>query len=203
MKKQPHCGVGINDADYVVEQIVNGEKTVCPFYKRWRDMIVRCYSPNYHKRTPSYIECSVCKEWLTFSNFKRWMEKQDWKNKALDKDIIKPGNKVYSPEFCAFISPNVNNLLTDRRRCRGKFPVGVGWSKKNKSFQAKCSVDGKVTYLGNYKTPEAAYSAYRQFKANVILDKAREQSDLRIASGLIAHAQRFIKEPPNRVAAAQ
>jgi len=51
-------------------------------------MLTRCY---YQKRLdirPSYEECIVCEEWLTFSNFKKWTEQQDWEDKQLDKDFF-------------------------------------------------------------------------------------------------------------------
>ena len=81
-------GVGINDADYVVEKKetishVNGKRKqkttwICPFYRAWKCMLTRCYSATYQERKPTYRGCSVSEEWLTFSNFKSWMEKQDF-----------------------------------------------------------------------------------------------------------------------------
>ena len=41
-------------------------------YKTWHNMIIRCYSNNYHQKEPSYKECSVCEEWLNFQNFAKW-----------------------------------------------------------------------------------------------------------------------------------
>lgn len=45
-------GVGINDADYNVYKtgIVDGKQTVlwiCPFYRKWKDMMMRCYSESW------------------------------------------------------------------------------------------------------------------------------------------------------------
>ena len=57
--------------------------------------------------------------------FKRWMEKQDWEGKQLDKDIIKKGNKLYCPEFCFFVDNKVNSILTDPAAARGGTPNGV------------------------------------------------------------------------------
>lgn len=39
------CWVGINDADYPVCSTINGKKAHSPFYRVWRDMLERCYSP--------------------------------------------------------------------------------------------------------------------------------------------------------------
>ena len=67
------CGKGINDATYEVtkNKRANGKtKTYwrCKFYDTWRSMITRCYHPK--AITTAYNDCSVCEEWLTFSNFK-------------------------------------------------------------------------------------------------------------------------------------
>ena len=87
-------GVGLNDANYTVNPVVSGKSYLCSIYSRWQGMLERCYSKKYQVLSKTYSECTVCEEWLTFSNFKTWMEQQDWKGKQLDKDIIKKGNKI-------------------------------------------------------------------------------------------------------------
>lgn len=63
MKTKLVYGVGINDADYVVQRKetieVNGVRKrrlvwVCPYYQVWRTMLRRCYSTKYHDRQPTY-----------------------------------------------------------------------------------------------------------------------------------------------------
>lgn len=80
-------GVAINDAEYVVTAKVDGVKISCPYYKVWANMLQRCYNKKEQERYPNYAGCTVCDEWLTFSTFKSWMERQDWRGKHLDKDI--------------------------------------------------------------------------------------------------------------------
>lgn len=87
------CGVGVNDASYAVNPLINGKQVMCWIYKKWKSMIHRCYDSKIQARQPAYIGCSVCEEWLTFSNFKLWMEAQDWQGKELDKDILTAGSK--------------------------------------------------------------------------------------------------------------
>lgn len=109
------CGFGINDAHYKIRSGKGvGPRHICPFYRSWYAMISRCYSEGEQQRNPSYAGCSVCDEWRYFSNFRRWMMNQDWKNKQLDKDIIIVNNKIYSPSTCAFVEPWVNKLLSVR-----------------------------------------------------------------------------------------
>ena len=104
-------GVGINDADYQVNPTIDGSRVMCPAYSAWHSMIERCYSEKYHDKKPTYKECYVCDEWLYFLKFKSWMEKQDYKGKELDKDILIQGNKVYSPETRIFVDKTINVLF--------------------------------------------------------------------------------------------
>jgi len=185
MRKKPKLvyGVGTNDADYYVQSIVNGICIRCPFYRKWSSMLKRCYSSKYHLEHPSYIDCTVCDKWLTFSNFKKWMETQGWEGKELDKDILIEGNKLYSHETCLFVTQATNNLLTDSRRSRGAFPIGV--SRGYKGYQTGCRSGSNNKYLGEYSTPEEAHAVYVGYKAMVITLHASKLTDKRVAAALI------------------
>lgn len=80
-------------------------------YKVWQSMLQRCYDPAFHARRPTYIGCSVCKEWESFQVFADWFE-ENYPNDGgcyqLDKDIIKEGNRIYSPETCKFVTLKEN-----------------------------------------------------------------------------------------------
>ena len=128
-------GVGINDLDYrtqVYEYVTkDGGKRIqkpvfrCKYYAAWTSMLQRCYSKKYLESRPSYIGTSVCREWLSATVFKKWMEEQDWQGKCLDKDIVVPGSKLYSPETCAFVLEATNLFVIARDVCRGDYPIGV------------------------------------------------------------------------------
>ena len=149
-------------------------------------MLQRCYAPKYQKMKPSYIGCTVCKEWLNFSGFLKWMLRQDWREKDLDKDTIKPGNRVYSPETCAFVSREVNGLFTGAGLKRA-LPLGV--YENSGRFQTMISVKNKAMYLGTFDTPEQAFAVYVKAKVKRILELVSEQSDPRVAKGLRLHAK--------------
>lgn len=186
------CGVGINDAWYMVCPKIDGKKVMCPFYRTWSDMLRRCYDSNYHAKHPTYIGCTVCEEWLTFSNFKAWMKTQDWEGKALDKDIITPNNKHYSPDTCVFVSRKINNLLVDRGNDRGEYPIGV-YLKSNK-YYAQCSIGtGRQKHLGVHDNPEDASKAYKVQKEIEFHKHIAEQTDPRIINGLYLHLQIMLK----------
>lgn len=116
-------GVGVNDADYQVSPLVSGRQIICKYYARWVNMLKRCYCLKFNKNRSNYDGYTVCEEWHTFSNFKTWMETQDWEGKELDKDLRGNGKKVYSPETCTFVTREVNLSLRrkplDRKTQKG------------------------------------------------------------------------------------
>ena len=189
-RKMVH-GAGLNDSICKISQKINGKKAICQYYRKWADMLNRCYNPKFQERDPTYIGVTVCEEWLTFSRFKSWMETQDWEGMELDKDIIKPGNKMYSPETCCFVPRALNGLLNDRGSARGDCPRGVTFYQSK--YIARCGFNGKNKYLGLFSTPEEASLVYRKFKANLVAEIAFEQVDERIEHGLMLHAGLILK----------
>ena len=185
-------GVGVNDAWYKTQPLVEGKKYQCPYYKRWNSMIERGYSHRFKEKHPTYKDVTVCEEWHTFSNFRSWMEKQDWVGKQLDKDIILPDNKVYSPETCVFVSSKVNKLLTDSGKSRGRYKQGVYLERGR--FRSQCNNGTrKSKNLGLFPTEQLAYEAYVNYKYTLILQVASEQEDERVKNGLLLHADILLK----------
>lgn len=184
-KRKPIYGVGINDATYTTKPLVNGIRKICPYFRVWQSMLTRCYDPKCHEKQPTYLECYVCDSWLVFSTFKEWMQKQDWKEKQLDKDLLIRGNKLYSPETCIFVSSQVNSLLSNAERSRGALAIGVCWSKKAKAYMASCKTYGKNNFLGYFNTELEASNVYNSFKNHHILNIAYEQEDVKIKQALI------------------
>lgn len=191
-KRKLVFGVGVNDAEYKISYLDNKGKTYfCPYHKRWRGMIERGYSEKWKETHTTYKDVTVCEEWHTFSTFKLWMEKQDWVGKQLDKDIIVPNNKVYSPETCVFVSHRVNTLLLSCGSSRGLYKQGVTYLKlsKENNFQARYNSAGIRKHIGNFPTEDQAYEAYVTYKHALILQVADEQEDIRVKNGLLLHAQ--------------
>lgn len=122
-------------------------------------MLKRCYSENLHKSSPTYLDCEVCDEWKTFSNFRSWMESQDWEGKELDKDLLGNG-KLYSPDTCTFLPRIVNSFLLENKSRRGKTLLGV--SKRKNRFYASCkdTFTGNKIYLGCFKDQVSAHKAW-------------------------------------------
>lgn len=197
------CGVGVNDADYIVQikeesGYVGGKRKrrviwICPYYQRWANLIKRCYSEKEQIRKPAYIGCTVCDEWKYFSNFKAWMENQDWEGKELDKDVLVPFNRVYSPETCIFVSSVVNTFMLDCRSARGKCAVGVSWDKENKKFKAQCSnpFTNKNENLGRFSSNLEAHQAWLTRKLELAKLLAAEQDDPRVAKALVERYENY------------
>lgn len=169
------CGVGVNNADYLVQPEINGKQQFCPYYLVWKTMIQRCYDQKLHKRRPTYKDCTVCNEWLIFSSFKNWMKGNNWEGMELDKDLRIIGCKEYSPSSCSFVPSRINTLLLDCRAARGKYYKGVSLHKPNGKFVARCGTgDGKRKSIGYFKTELKAYQAYLRKKAQVIRSAVEE-----------------------------
>lgn len=184
-------GVGINDSNYQTQPTVNGKRLACKIYNAWRNMITRCYGEKSLQRNPTYKDCTVDPAWYSFMAFRSWMIKQDWEGKQLDKDILIPGNKLYSPDTCIFVSCQINSLLTDRLAGRGDYPMGVSWDKESKKFRAYINNSNKLKNLGRFDTIKEAHAVARKAKAKHITDIAQTQIEP-IKSALLHHARLFL-----------
>ena len=189
-------GVGVNDLGYrtqVNEGVTkNGGKRIqksvfrCKYYEVWTGMLERCYSKKLLESRPSYTGTSVCNKWLSATLFKKWMEQQDWSGKCLDKDIIVPGSKLYSPDTCAFVLNATNSFVIARDACRGEYPIGVSLCKPTGKFFARCNnpFTGKNEHLGYFLTPEEAHEAWRKRKHELAQLVANTESDPRVVEAL-------------------
>ena len=151
-------------------------------YIAWRCMLVRCYDSKYKQDFPTYDDVECCKEWLYFENFYEWIHSQEnfekWLNGdkwAVDKDILVKGNKIYSPDTCCLVSPNVNALFVRQDSSRGDLPIGV--RKRKYGYQALCSnpYTHKTKAIGRRKTIEETFNIYKIHKENLIKQVAQEE----------------------------
>ena len=169
-----YLGIG----DY--EMSDNGKFTAQ--YKTWYNMLTRCYNPKVTDKFKSYISCEVCDKWLNFQNFAEWYDDNYYNVNdeimCLDKDILKKGNKIYSPDTCIFVPQRINTLFLKSNESRGELPIGVSarYYNKNIKYQANChSVDEyKLIYLGTYDTIIEAFEAYKLYKEAMIKQLADE-----------------------------
>ena len=172
-RKDSVCGVGINDYDGTVR--CNGAHI--PSYHTWGQMLKRCYNEDYLQKHHTYKGCSVCEEWLHFSNFKKWFDENYIEGYQLDKDILNKGNKVYSPLTCCFVPFEINALLCKSDKARGKMPIGVYEKKMVNGYKYVAYVNNGIKkhfHLGTFDTPEQAFAAYKEAKERHIQEVATQ-----------------------------
>lgn len=163
-------GVGIDDSGKR-NAIYKGSKLawINPCFQRWKSMLKRCYGPS-GINDKSYLDATVCDQWLYFSAFEQWMLSQDWEGKELDKDFLSLERKLYSPKTCAFVQKEINYFLGSSPSRKGEWPLGVSFDKSRNKYTAYVSIANKSTGLGRFKTPFEAHLAYQKAKLRVGVD---------------------------------
>ena len=162
------CGVGYHGSEDI--------DCTSESYLRWHDMMHRCYNNKFHERQSQYKECSVCEEWLNYSNFKVWYDKNKYGETQLDldKDILFKENKIYDPAYVVFVPHEINTLFIARDKCRGDLPIGVSFDTSKNKYRAEVSFMGKSIKLGTFNNPEEAFERYKIYKEDLIQDMAEQ-----------------------------
>lgn len=99
---------------------------------------------------------------------------------SLDKDILKRGNKVYSPETCIFVPMKINQLFIKNKTVRNSnLCIGVRYNKNKNKYQAQCGTldERKVKTICCVDTLEEAFNKYKAFKENLIKLVAQQYKD--------------------------
>lgn len=152
---------------------INGKRVRA--YNVWHEMVARCHEESRSFKYGSYYDiCSVCREWLCYNTFADWYEKNKYECEGrlhLDKDILYPGNKVYSPYTCLLVPQRINMLFSNKPNKRG-LPNGI--SKLASGYLAKY----RGEELGIYDTIEEAYRIYANKKEDNIKQVADEYKDV-------------------------
>lgn len=179
-------GVGINDSPYKVrreekairEDGTTYNKTVwrCPYHTKWSEMLRRCYTTENNPLFKTYKDCTVCEEWLTFTNFLKWCKSFDFDvtKLELDKDIRSGDSKIYSPETCCFVTKQMNMYAREpwgKKNKAGVIKEGKGWSVRIKP-------PGKrICYLGSFSTVEEASARFNRRRYLELCTLAKKEPD--------------------------
>lgn len=178
-KRKKVFGIGIYDAE-------ESDEVYDKASAYWRNMLKRCYYSKGHDL--SYKDCSVCEEWMYYSNFKKWFDEHYVDGWHLDKDILRKGNKVYSPHTCCFVPLEINSLFTKKQNHRGQLPIGVSMvSNRNNLFQAQLSVGKKRLYIGSGSDVANVFNLYKASKEAYIkqvANKYRDQLEPRVYNAM-------------------
>lgn len=140
----------------------NGQDVI---YRKWANMMQRCYSDVTHRLKPYYKGCTVCEEWWNFSNFRVWYRENiiEGRQFDLDKDILVQGNNVYSPDTCALVSHYANTVFEERG-----IKSNIVRSPETGKFQAAMFILGKRIEIGLFDTEEMALAELFEYKKNYI-----------------------------------
>lgn len=149
-----------------------------PHYSVWTGAIIRCYCPTRQAKRPSYIGCSISKNWLCYQNFAEWYTTHESYGLGyeLDKDLLVKGNRVYSAETCTMIPREINLAIRTDRIKVSDLPVGV-LKTKSGSYTAGTRIKGKDSHIGTFKTLEEASAAYVIAKEAHVKELALEWED--------------------------
>ena len=186
-------GMGVND--------LNGcfSYKNLKFYYIWHSMIRRCYSPKYHQNRPTYINCTLHDEWVYLSKFKKWFDENYIEEYQLDKDLLFPGNKVYGPNTCLFLSRNINSLFIFCNGRRGEYPLGIYFDCRDNAFKAKIRIKTGKNISKNFKNPIEGHFWYLEQKINVINQYLEEDHSEQIKTGLNRWKQLLTYHIDNKV----
>lgn len=170
----------IGKGPYITGYRENGKKYMTPEFNVWLAMHRR--AENYIGNKPSYADVTICKEWWCFQNFAKWYNENKYTCKeklCLDKDILFPKNKIYSPETCRLVPDSINQLFKQQPRKENKLPVGVYFDNTNKSKPYRtCKLkyvnkDGEVHLTQvSTETLDEAFNIYKKYKEKYIQDCA-------------------------------
>ena len=143
----------------------------------WTHMMKRCYGNNRTKKNLSYVGCTVCEEWHNYQNFARWFEENYWHADfyVLDKDILKKGNKVYSPDTCLLVDNYLNMMFTNTSN-RDKY----GYKRKDNEWyvvNVSRRYFNQKSYIGQYPDAKTANMVYKQYKEKHIKQVANEYKE--------------------------
>lgn len=136
-------------------------------YRSWMNMIHR--AENKNGKSPTYSDVSVCDRWKSYDNFFEDMHETWFKGATIDKDSIKPGNRIYCKEYCKWITKSNNTKeMTDRLGSpRNRSSVKRMWSKKVKCIETgeifeSCSDATKKHNLKRGSVKDAANPNHKQ-----------------------------------------
>ena len=176
------CGATVGIGKY-------SESSHKKIYAAWFNMLSRCYDEKMLITHPSYRGCSVCSQWLNFQEFAKWYESQQapdgW---HVDKDIRINGNKIYSPQTCGLVPPEINQLFVRQKRTKNNgLPLGVSYKPRytksgvfthNDIFASCKDSTGKQVHLGYFHSTAEAALAYKKYKSQIIHMLAEKYKNL-------------------------
>lgn len=179
--KKTVAGVGyVGDGLYV-------PKIHTKVYSKWCQMLQRCYNEEHAGyETYGARGVVVCDEWHCFQNYAAWHSENYIDGYELDKDLLSPETRVYSPETCCFVPREINRVIVGKvSRKAGlmeNLPTGVVLSPSGYKAKIGNSLTKTVERSEFFDNPEDAFLAYKKRKLEVV----KELAELYYGQGLIS-----------------
>ena len=125
-------------------------------YRKWANMMQRCYSEVTHKIKPYYKNCRVSEEWWNFANFREWYRENiiEGRKFDLDKDILVQGNNVYSPNTCSLVTHYANTIFQRRG-----IETNISQNSASGKYDASIYILGKTKEIGSFDSRDEAEKA--------------------------------------------
>ena len=183
-------GIGVNDFNGSIS--IRGKHI--QEYKLWKAMLRRCYSRESISNRPTYSECFVDDELLSFNNFYNFVRNLvgfnciDGNGNAfhMDKDILGNGSR-YGYDTISFIPQEVNAFKTNIKSKNTGYPAGVLFHKASGKLISQITINSKRKYLGLFDNPYDAFNAYKfekEKQAKVLAEKYKSVIDNRVYEAL-------------------
>ena len=175
--------------EYITYTTITGSTA----YDIWHGIYNRCYKTEQSSSGVCYESASMGDKWLNdIDLFVEWYMANyyecDGESMAVDKDLLRPGNKVYSPETCCIIPQTLNTMLSNCKKrtnhsmwrtSKENLPLGVRHNKSMEKYYSQikpCGYDETIT-LSYWDTPEEAFEEYKKIKqADILLMAAKYKS---------------------------
>lgn len=158
---RPIYGIGINDSVFCTAARLGGIGVNHRAYAAWKGMFKRCYCQTYQIEMRTYEGCSVGDGWHRFTDFFEWWKVNFVEGWHLDKDILVPGNKIYSKETCVYIPPELNFFVSMSVNRDDLHPIGAyKCSDSDKYFSKIRDRSGKSHHLGTFADAQDAHEAW-------------------------------------------
>ena len=151
-------------------------------HRIWSGIYNRCYI-----RDDVYDGSTMCDLWKDDPDaFAEWYNSEyyevDGESMAVDKDLLCPGNKDYSPDKCCILPQSLNTMLSNSKKHRapkkyGRYvryvdlPYGVKYDEKREKYFGRIKPFGhdETIDLSYWETAEEAFAEYKRVKEADIL----------------------------------
>ncbi|MCO7126620.1 hypothetical protein NIE88_12680 [Sporolactobacillus shoreicorticis] len=149
-------------------------------YDCWNSMIRRCKLSNTYnyKNWNTYKDIEICDEWMNFQTFAEFYYDNIYsvptgERVEIDKDILQHDGrkiKIYSPKTCLFVPHSINSALTNNRKLRGEYPIGVSFYCGK--YWGECVSVGHEKAKKSFNNPNSAFKFYKRMKEKYIRELA-------------------------------